>query len=242
MPLAMVFHVKNGLTLGPKVGSLAKQILFPDYSDFLVRVQFSIARPDYTLTSSYAHHAHPLFNSFVGIYEVEVPFSTGHAFAFDEDGKPVIEDILKLALADWGLFSAHMYGAPEEAILKQLKKPLSISNLKSSEFYSKHDNRGWTFLKFKTVVPTPLTGLGEYPSHKSLLFPAWRMVFGRRPRKAMKVDNMPVNATGYIRYEKHRKFYRTIVVGIAINEATFSDYPKLSQQVEHICREIIDSQ
>ena len=240
IPFGVIFHVTDKATLGSKAGKLAKQLLFTDYPNFIIRVGFSVARPTKTLISNYAHHKHPLFNAFFGIYEVDMPLSANHAFAFDSHGQPIVEDCVKMAAADWGLFSALIYGAPKAAIVNQLVKPLRVDGLKLSEVTSIKSAQHWYTIEFQTIVPSPLTGLGQQPTHRTLLLPFWRLAFGRLPKSASNIDNTPITVIGFLRQEKHKKFFRTIIVGGAVKTATLTNHPEIARRIRQACDNVIE--
>jgi hypothetical protein len=110
VPTVVRFKVDDKHRPPAGVGRLTKQTLFAELPPFTCNVAFACG-PIHRNVGTYADPSSPWFNIFTGVYEVVAERTLWpHPFGYHHDRRPQPEHVIRLGVADWTYFSAHLYG------------------------------------------------------------------------------------------------------------------------------------
>src|SRR4051812_44407000 len=118
LPIALEFRIGEDSAGFPGgIGRIVHRALLPDAPDFSVHIKFACAKPDLLGRSDFANPSSIWYNVFVGYYQVEVDQEEwGRPFGYDLDadgnGTLRLEEVARLAQADWNYLSNQLYGVP----------------------------------------------------------------------------------------------------------------------------------
>jgi hypothetical protein len=241
-PTVVRFRVDDRRRMPAGVGRLAKQTLFADLPPFTCSVAFACG-PIRRTMGSYADPSSPWFNVFTGVYEVLAervlwaqPFGYG-------DGRPSPEHVIRLGVADWNYFSAHLYGVPladlasEDALdgVRWWARPHPAGDVPS----------GWDRLEIEGVgAPDPSRAQpwwvrGE-PSR--LWRGLWQFAFGRPAHRSTSSRPSVMRARVLMCAYSDARVHRTLVLGATANTTHPDDAAVEAlldaqfQSIEHLAR------
>jgi hypothetical protein len=215
LPFATKFIVSPLSVIPMNVGRLAHRSLFPSYLGLVVRVRFSVPRPNRAWVGAYSDPTSPLFNSFFGNYEVEWSKTHSRPFGFHSNGSILMDEVARLGSADWGFFSAHCFGgrvATELLNGSSTPSPGRPLIVEGSEPFKEFD-----VLK---TMPTACTSPLRFPNPFQLM---WKATFGLRPSAWEEVSSIRMRSSGIIGFFETSSSFRTIVIGGALRDDVFTD-------------------
>jgi len=182
MPAAVAFHVGDRSPAPLGVGAEVKRRLFPGDGDFVVNVAFARGAGE---AGGYGIPGSLWSTAFAGHYAVDVPRATwarpfGYASAV-AGAPPVVEELGRLAQADWNWFTARPYGVPLavlEALDAHRPGPAAGAHLGRVSI----GGAGWDEVELHAVTVAcphhPAGGPGLETPHR-LWSPLWRLAIGR---------------------------------------------------------------
>jgi hypothetical protein len=214
------------------IGKIVKQQIFPDRPPFVYNVSFTCSKASWF--TGHSHYADPTshwFNVFFGFYEFDAPCSLwSRPFCYTEEKTVYLEDILKLAKADWNLLGNYIYGVPYQKCLEACK----ITGDEVITIVNPAVTIGrYTYMEVIIENVTVITGYSAQQALEKpyqVITPLWRQIFGTSNYKSGYDEAFPIirmKGHFYMRYEISydtdlaENAYKTFIAGGTIN----MDYP-----------------
>jgi hypothetical protein len=213
---------------GTPVGAMVKRALFPDDPDFLFNVCFAVGPFKPFFPGTYGDPTSVWFNVFAGYYEIDCPKPAwGRPFGYKltTTGAEIhFHDLVRIAKADWNLFSNWMYGVPEGVVELYLPpdRDTRCQHFGRRQVGSKEwdlvDVDGFSVVSaYQSDAPGAAQLVENTP-----LTPLWRLTYGEphpRPGHDESFPGTNMRARLLMAFAEDAETYRTYLFGGTINKA-----------------------
>lgn len=213
---------------GTPVGALVKRALFPDEPDFLFNVCFAVGPFKPFFPGAYGDPTSPWFNVFAGYYEIDCPrpaWDRPFGYILSTEGPAIhFHDLVRIAKADWNLFSSWMYGVPAGVV--DLYLDPDADTRCEHQGRRRVGEREWDLLDidgFSAVSAYESTAPGAARLvDNTPLTPLWRVTYGEpnpRPGFHVSFPGTRMHARVFMAFAEDDEMYRTYIFGGTANKA-----------------------
>ena len=237
--------------VGTPAGSLVKQLYFADVPDFVINVCF--AAGDFPLIGpgKYADPTSLWFNVFFGYYQVDAAKPAwGRPFGYDLSGRvPVVDmdEVLRLAKADWNYLSNWNYGVPLEAVVRYDGPDPDIQKRWLGRFTvgaSQWDLVDLDGFSAVTAYQSDAAGAAQLVDN-TFITRLWRATFGEpssQPGHDVSFPGASMRARIYLAFFEDADAYHTVIVGGTVNKAFDGEgNDRLMEEELGACRGVIEA-
>jgi hypothetical protein len=212
IPFVVRFDLNDKARPPLGVGKLAKQRYFSEYPPFTCSVVFSCG----PITNGVGEYSNPdsiWSNVFFGAWEVVARRSQWKEPFGYEQQRPCPDQILRLGLADWNLFSAYIYGTALPEVKADVDALLSADMTYLGRFGIAGNDREWDLIQGHDIlVQTPTAA-----EHRGAWRPIWRFAFGR-PAKLIAAGTSRLRIKLLMCHAGNGEMWRTWICGAVVNQ------------------------